>query len=59
MDRIEVYNGKNITSTEKLANICNGTYTTEFISQGQQTKMRYIGNKLNEYRGFHASLSFI
>ena len=24
MDRIEVYNGKNITSAEKLANICNG-----------------------------------
>jgi len=59
MDRIEVYNGKKITSAKKLANICNGTYTTEFISQGKQMKMRYIGNTLNEYRGFHASLSFI
>ena len=59
MDRIEVYNGKNIIPTKKLAKICNGSNTTEFISQGRQMKMRYIGKTFNEYRGFHASLSFI
>ena len=58
-DRIEVYNGKSLTPNKKLADICNGTLTTEFISRGRYMRMKYIGNTLHKYRGFHASLLFV
>ena len=58
-DRIEVYRGKSLNPDKKLADICNGTYTTEFISRRRHMIVRYIGNTLHKYRGFHASLMFI
>ena len=53
MDRIEVYDGMNL-----IANICSGTHTTEYISGGQGMTVRYIGNTLRTYRGFHALVTF-
>ena len=58
-DRIEVYDGKHLTPDKKLADICNGTNTAEFISKGRRMRMKYIGNALHKYRGFDASLSFV
>lgn len=59
MDRIEVYNGKKLTPNKKLADVCNGTHTTEFISKGRHMRMKYIGTTLHKYRGFHASVLFV
>ena len=59
-DRIEVYDGKNFARNNKLADICNGgSQETEFISSGRQMRIRYIGNTLNTYQGFHASVKFV
>ena len=58
-DRIELYNGRSLTPKKKLADICNGTHATEFISRGRQMRMKYVGKSLHKYRGFHASLLFV
>ena len=58
MDRIEVYNGRNLTPDNKMASICSGTYATEYISGSGDMAVRYIGNTLRKYRGFHASVTF-
>ena len=58
-DRIELYDGRSLTPNKKIADICNGTHTTEFISRGRHMRMKYVGNSLHKYRGFHASLLFV
>ena len=59
-DRIEVYTGRYLSPNNKLADICNGGSTEiEFSSSGRHMRIRYIGNTLNRYRGFHASVKFV
>ena len=59
-DRMEVYDGKYLAQNNKLADICNGgTKEIEFISSGRHIRIRYIGNTLNTYQGFHASVKFV
>lgn len=58
-DRIELYNGRQLIPNKKFADICNGTHTTELISRGRHMIMKFIGNTLHTYRGFHVSLLFI
>ena len=59
-EKIEIYDGKKLTPQKKMTEICNGsTIDTEFISSGRHMRIRYIGNTLNTYRGFHASVKFI
>jgi len=58
MDRIEVYKGTNHNPDNKMADICSGSYTTEFVSRGEDMTVRYIGNTIRKYRGFHASVTF-
>ena len=59
-DKIEVYDGKYLAQNKKLAEICNGgSQEIEFMSSGRQMRIRYIGNTLNTYQGFHASVKFV
>ena len=59
-DRMEVYDGKKLARYNKVAEICSGgTYRIEFISSGRHMRIRYIGNTLNAYLGFHASVKFL
>ena len=58
MDRIEIYNGTDVTPSNKMAEICSGIYETEYYSGRQDMTMRYIGNTLRRYRGFYASVTF-
>lgn len=59
MDRIEIYSGRILTPKRKLTDICNGTYETEVTSKGRHMRVKYIGNTLHKYRGFHALVSFV
>ena len=59
-EKIEIYDGKKLTPHNKMIEICNSsTNETEFISSGRNMRIRYIGNTLNTYQGFHASVKFI
>ena len=59
-EKIEIYDGKKLIPQKKMTEICNGsTNETEFISSGRHMRIRYIGNTLNTYQGFHASVKFI
>ena len=59
-EKIEIYDGKKLIPQKKMTEICNGSANeTEFISSGQHMRIRYIGNTLNTYQGFHASVKFI
>ena len=59
-DKVEIYDGKKLTLQNKMTEVCNGSANeTEFISSGRQMRIRYIGNTLNTYQGFHASVKFI
>ena len=59
LDRVEVYNGKRLARYNKVTEICNGdTRRSEFTSSGRHMRIRYIGNTLNAYQGFHASVKF-
>ena len=55
-DRIEIYNGHSPTSSKI---ICNGNRIVEFISSNEIVKMKYIGNSVGKYRGFHAVGTFL
>lgn len=58
-DRIEIYNGTNLTPANKMADICGGTHETEYFSEGREMTVRYIGKTRRKYRGFHASVTFL
>ena len=59
-DRIEVYDGKKLAPQNKMAEICSGgSGENEFTSSGRHMRIRYIGNTLNIYQGFHASVEFL
>ena len=55
-DRIEIYDGYNPTSSKQ---ICSGNKVVEFISSKEIVRMKYIGNSVGKYRGFHAVVTFL
>ena len=56
-DRIEIYNGFGARTPSRR--ICNGNKVVEFISSAGSIRMRYIGNSISKYRGFHALVTFL
>ena len=50
-DRIEIYNG--FGARTPSIRICNGNKVVEFISSAG-VRVRFIGNSVGKYRGFHA-----
>ena len=56
-DRIEIYDG--FATGTPTRRICNGNKVVEFITSGSNIKMRYIGNSVGVYRGFHALVTFL
>ena len=56
-DRIEIYD--EINSRVPSKKICNGSKMVELISNVKDIKMRYIGNSVGKYRGFHAAVTFL
>ena len=56
-DRIEIYDG--FEARVPSLKICNGNKMVEFISSGSNLRMKYIGNSVSEYRGFHALVTFL
>ena len=55
-DRIEIYNG--FRARTPSIRICNGNKVVEFISS-TSIRMRFIGNTVGKYRGFHALVIFL
>ena len=56
-DRIEIYDG--FAASVPSVKICNGNKVVEFISSGSNLRMKYIGNSIGKYRGFHALVTFL
>ena len=56
-DRIEIYNG--FGARTPSTRICNGNKVVEFISSASSVRMRFIGNSVGAYRGFHALVTFL
>ena len=57
VDRIEIYDG--FTARAPSIKICNGNRVVEFISSASNLRMKYIGNSVGKYRGFHALVTFL
>ena len=55
-DRIEIYDG--FTASVPSIKICNGNKVNEFIARSGSLVMRYVGNSVGKYRGFHALVTF-
>ena len=56
-DRIEIYNG--FGARTPSIRICNGNKVVEFISSASTVRMKFIGNSVGKYRGFHALVTFL